>query len=124
VKKKFAVLQVAAEVAGGEIDRVSEKTGVDSEQSYCQTNLKERAQWTRLNRGCHWSGLPPRGTFLGHESVTLRAGRILCQKSHLALPLPGYSGEIQRGRAGCLRERRHARRAAGQIFKSSGGVTV
>jgi hypothetical protein len=92
LKKQLAVLQVAAEVAGGQIDRVSEKAGVDSEQSYGQTTLKERAYWTRLNCGCHWSGLPPRGTFLGHESITLRTGRISCQIVRLALPLPGDSG--------------------------------
>ena len=93
VKKQLAVLQVAAEVAGGEIDRVSEKAGVDERAKLrSDTALNERAYWTRLNRGCRWSGLPPRGTFLGHESITLRTGRILSQIGRPALPLPGDSG--------------------------------
>ena len=73
LKEKFAVLQIAAEVGGGQLERVREKAGVGREQSYGQTNLKERARWTGFTRGGHWRGLPPRFTLLGHQSITRRA---------------------------------------------------
>src|SRR3990172_12100704 len=73
LEEKLAVLQVAAEVAYGEVDRVSQKAGVNRQKRCRQASLKDRAIWTRCDGNRRGSGFPARGTVLCPKSITLTA---------------------------------------------------
>ena len=70
LEEKLAVLQVAAEVAYGEVDRVSQKAGVNRQKRCRQASLKDRAIWTRCDGNRRGSGLAGGGTGLWDKSDT------------------------------------------------------